>query len=250
MNAIMNQLLLEVDRLTKKYDNDTIAINDVSINLYPGDFVGLIGSNGAGKSTLINCIISLLCYDEGIIRFNNLDIIELEQKDNLFIGYSPDSSFFPEILNSYDILAFTGNMRKVKNVNQEIHALLTMTGLLPFADKPIYSYSTGMKQKLSVCVALLGNPELIILDETLNGIDPVSSFKIKKYLKNLTNSFNKTVLMSSHILETIEKYCDRIIIIDEGRLVKILSQQELSAIKISTGKDLEEIFIELVQHER
>jgi ABC-2 type transport system ATP-binding protein len=222
------------------------VLNNVSIDIYDGEFVGLIGPNGAGKSTLINSITSQIDFNKGEIFLNNLDISVNPSEAKKYYGYSPETSCFPDVLNAYDVLELIASLKEVHNKEKEIDEVLSITGLLSDAPRPIYAYSTGMKQKLSICVALIGNSRLIILDETLNGVDPISSFSIKQHLKKLTRA-GASILMSSHILETIDKYCDRIVIINNGEICRILTQDELKKIKIDEGKDLEEIFIELIQ---
>ncbi len=239
-----SNVILEVENLTKRY-GDFTALDRVSFRIMPGEFVGLIGPNGAGKTTLIHSIVSYVLSDEGQIKIRNYNIADHESYVKSRYGYSPDTSHFPESLTAWDILNFAASLKHIQDADDEIERLLDLTGLRPEARKPVYAYSTGMCQKLSVCIALMGSPEFIILDETLNGIDPVSSYGIKRYLKSLTSK-GVSVLMSSHILETVEKYCDRIIIINHGRIQAEITHEQLISIRANENKDLEELFIELL----
>lgn len=237
--------IIETNNLNKVYKSGTKALNDVNINIKKGSITGLIGVNGAGKSTLINILVSLINKTSGNIKIFNLN---LDSKNLLSI--KKDIGFVSSEIAAYEHLSiieywtFIGNMYKIKkdDIKTRIDDLLDVLDLSDASHKLIREFSKGMKQKALIGGALIHKPKLLILDEPLNGIDPVSSVIIKNILKQF-NKNGVTILISAHNLSLIDDVCSDVIVIDNG---KIKYENDINEMH-NKYKDLslEEIFLKV-----
>ncbi len=203
--------------LTKSYNNQ-IVLKDLNLTIKKGEVYGFIGKNGAGKTTTINLILSLITKDSGDIFINDSEVKYIDQQYKTKIGYVPDVPVFPGYMRAKDYLKFTSEIfdMKKEEVNQRIEEVLEFVDL-PNSKKKISSYSRGMKQRLAIAQALLHDPEILIMDEPTSALDPIGRNDVMNMIYKLKGS--KTIFYSTHILDDIERVCDRIGILDDGVLL-------------------------------
>jgi len=236
--------MLKIDNLTIRYPK-VLAVDNLSLELRSGIVYGLVGPNGAGKSSLIKSLVGLISAYDGEIQYDNYSLRNDRQKIKSLLGYAPeDPELFP-YLTGHEYLQMISEIRKVKD-SQQIEELIVGFSLEEAIDDLINRYSHGMRQKISFAAALISNPQNLILDEALNGFDPVSLFNAKKMLQNLANN-GRTILLSSHVLELMEKWCQEIIIMNKGKIISIYTLEDIEAIKKKTGKAFSDHFITLIQ---
>ena len=213
------------------------ALTDVSFSLNKGEIVGFLGPNGAGKSTLMKIITCYLEQDSGQVQVCDLDNIEQELKVKAKIGYLPENNPLYTKMYIKEYLTFVGRIYKVENLKNRVDKIIQQTGLNHEKNKKIEELSKGFKQRVGLAAALIHNPEILILDEPTTGLDPNQLVEIRALIKELGK--DKTVLLSTHIMQEVEKICNRVIIINKGRIVddKLISNYQKENIK-----DLEEHF--------
>ena len=236
--------MINVSNLTIRYP-EVIAINNVSIELKEGIIYGLVGPNGAGKSSLIRSLVGLLVEYEGEIHFDQVLRTQDPHHIKSLFGYAPEDPDLYPYLTGNEYLHMIADIRQV-NASSQIADLQVDFGLNDVFDDLINRYSHGMRQKISFAAALIGEPKNLILDEALNGFDPISQHNAKKILLKLAQN-GHTILLSSHILELVENWCQEIIILNEGKILAEYSQQQIEEIKKNTGKDFNEHFVSLIQ---
>ena len=221
--------MLECTNLTKSYKKKCV-VNNLSFNVNKGEIFAFLGSNGAGKTTTIKMILGLVGIDNG----------EVKIAENIRIGYSPETPYFPPFLTGYEVLEYYAGIQKIaKNERKaEIPKLLETVGLENDKTR-VKNYSKGMLQRLALAQALLGNPDLLILDEPTAGLDALGRLEIMQLIEKLKNS-GKTIIINSHILNDIERICDRGIIIKKGVQMGVWNKSD------NNMKTLEEIFLDLV----
>lgn len=239
--------MLSINQLSKRFEH-VQALDQVSLTIAPGELCGLLGANGAGKSTLFKTLMGLLQADSGEFSLAGAPIRFGEVEYKRQIGYSPESPVFYEYLTGAEFLDFIfaakGGGQNAEGEAQ-IERWFAFFELTAKANELIKNYSQGMRRKLSLIAALLGAPRLLLLDEATNGLDPETSFRFKEYLRAYCRE-GGTVLFSSHIIETVEHLCDRIVILHRGRVLQELKHAEWEAWR-KAGSSLEEKFIALVQ---
>lgn len=211
--------VLEVKSLYKKFRTDfykkaNVALKDVSFKIDHGRFVGFIGPNGAGKSTTIKCLLELIFADSGQIYFFGE---EFDLKHRAKIGFLPERPFFQEFLSGYEFLELHWNLSGKPQVEFANRAdeVLSLVKLQHAKDKKLKEYSKGMLQRIGIAQALICEPEFLILDEPMSGLDPDGRILIKQILHELKNK-KMTVLMSTHLLEDVEELCDDLLVIHGG----------------------------------
>ena len=235
--------MIEIKNLTKIYGNSEIpAVNDVSISLKSGEIYGFLGSNGAGKSTTIKCLVGIHPFQQGDILINGVSIKTNSLEAKKQIGYVSDNHAVFERLTGREYVNHIANLYNIstEDMQKRCDNLLKIFKLEDAFDRPIKSYSHGMKQKITVIAALVHNPKLWVLDEPLTGLDPQSAYQLKKVMKQHAAAGN-TVFFSSHILDVVENLCDRCCIIEKGNLKGVYDLKELK----DEGKSLEKIFMEV-----
>ncbi len=222
------------------YDHSEV-LHDITFSLKRGEVVGLLGPNGAGKSTTIKLIAGLLTPDSGTVRVNGLSLPESAVAVKQNIGYVPENAVLFESLSGQEFLELMGRLHEVEEarLQMRIAEILETFQLTPDRDSRLDAYSKGMRQKILIASALLHNPELILLDEPLSGLDVNAAIMIKDLIAALSAA-GRTILYSSHVLDVVEKVCDRVLIIDKGRLIADGSAESLKA---QTGDaTLEDVF--------
>ena len=239
--------MLEARGLTKYYASIP-ALEDVSFQAEPGHVLGYLGHNGSGKSTTVNILTGLLEPSRGTVLFEGRPIHEqlIEYKRRL--GYVPEEPYVYPYLSGYEYLELVGRLRQVPEslLKDKIDGLLKLFSLHLHRHSPIASYSKGMKQKVLISAALLHNPDILIFDEPLSGLDVTSALTFRHLLTALARE-GKTVLYSSHVLETVEKVCSRVIILYRGKMVANDSVTRLR--DLMSLPSLESVFAQLVVQE-
>ena len=240
--------MISMEHVTKSYAKSTVkAVDDIQLHVKRGEVFGFIGPNGAGKTTTIKMLTGILPPDRGQIKINGFDIQTQPVEAKRCFGYAPDSHQVYDRLTGLEYLNFIGDMYGVAKADRQrqIEKYLTMFDLTKAAGSQIKSYSHGMRQKLALTGALLPDPQLWIMDEPMVGLDPKSAHLLKQEMRAHCQRGN-TVFFSTHVLEVAEKLCDRIAIINHGKIVAVGTLEELRQ-----GKDesLETLFLELTDAE-
>jgi len=237
--------MLTLSNVSKTYGNNTVkAVDNISLEIKSGQILGFIGPNGAGKTTAIKMITGILKPDEGLITINghNIGTEPLAAKQSF--GYVPDSPDMFLRLKGIEYLNFMGDIYQVDSATRKekissMGQIFEMTGAL---SSRIQSYSHGMRQKAIIMGALMHNPAVWILDEPLTGLDPRSSFQLKEMMRNHAQA-GKCVFFSTHMLEVAEKLCDKIALINKGKIIFFGELEELK--DMHNQLSLEEIFMEV-----
>lgn len=221
--------MLQCTNLTKCYKKKCV-VNNLSFRVERGEIFAFLGSNGAGKTTTIKMILGLVDMDGG----------QIELEEGIRIGYSPETPYFPPFLTGYEVLDYYAGIQKLPKpgLRVEITGLLDTVGLENSKTK-VKNYSKGMLQRLALAQALLGSPDLLILDEPTAGLDAVGRLEMLQLVGRLKNA-GRTILINSHILSDIERVCDRGIIMDKGVQMGTWNKADNNPLS------LEELFIELV----
>ena len=229
---------ISINKVNKFYGKQQ-ALVDVSFTLNKGEVVGFLGPNGAGKSTLMKIITCYLQQDSGKVQVCNLDTLEEDLKVKAKIGYLPEHNPLYTDMYIKEYLSFVGEMYKVENLKNRIAEIIEQTGLSNEQSKKIGELSKGFKQRVGLAAALIHNPEVLILDEPTTGLDPNQLVEIRNLIKEVGK--DKTVLLSTHIMQEVDKMCNRVIIISKGKIVddQLISNYQKDNI------DLEEHFRKL-----
>ena len=240
--------MIDIRNLTKRY-GDVTAVNDLSLQIPKGEIFGFIGPNGAGKTTTIKMIGGILVPTQGEIRIGNISMQKNPEAAKIKIGFIPDRPYLYEKLTGFEFLKFIADLYHVNSsrFTAKAHHNLAMFGLSDWSYELIESYSHGMKQRLIMAAALLHDPEVIIVDEPMVGLDPLGIKLVKDLFKRLSAA-GTTVFVSTHTLQIAEDMCHRVGIIDKGKLIATGSPQELKQDIQSDQADLEEVFIKLTQN--
>ena len=210
--------MIEVKNFTKRY-GDFLAVENISFTVKDGEIVGLLGPNGAGKSTTMNAITGYIEQTDGEIIVNGYDTIKKAKKAKREIGYMPEGVPLYDDLSIKEFVTYMAELRKVnrKERKQKVEDIIKKVGLLDMKNKLIKNLSRGQKQRVSLAGALIGDPKILILDEPTVGLDPKQITEIRSLIKDLGK--NHTVILSSHILSEVSQICDRVVIINKGKLV-------------------------------
>jgi len=228
---------IQVSNLTKVYGKQK-AIDDISFNVGKAEIVGFLGPNGAGKSTTLKIITGYLQQDGGNVLVSGQNVNKEPLAIKSLIGYLPEANplYYEMYIREY--LEFIAGLHKIENPKEKIADVIEVTGLSVEANKKIGQLSKGYKQRVGLAAALIHDPEVLILDEPTSGLDPNQIIEIREVIKTLGQ--NKTVLFSSHILQEVEALCDRVIIINKGKIVA--DDLLVNLKKTSESGSLEEVF--------
>ncbi len=238
--------VIETENLTKRYGNLT-AVNGLNLRIPAGELFGFLGPNGAGKTTTIKLLVGLLRPDGGTARIGGHDVQREPLAAKSLVGFVPDNPYLYEKLTAREFLRFMADLYGVDRdrAARRSEDLLRLLDLTDRGDELIESYSHGMRQKTALAGALIHEPKVFFLDEPTVGLDPKSARLIKDILRQLCDR-GMTVFMSTHILEIAERMCDRVGIINEGKLVACGTMEELrGGIGEASGASLEDIFLQL-----
>lgn len=239
--------MLEVQHLFRSF-RTIPAVQDVSFRVAPGEIVGFLGPNGAGKSTTVKMITGMLRPDEGHILFHGKDIHDDMVAYRAQLGYVPEEAHLYTYLSGLEYLQLVGRLRGIKEDLLEAKAttLLKLLHLESWQHSPISSYSKGMRQRVLIAAAVLHDPKLLIFDEPLSGLDVVSARLFKDLLEMLAAQ-GKSVLYISHVLETVEQVCARVIVIAKGRILADAPPSNLKS--LMQLPSLESVFAQLVEQQ-
>lgn len=235
---------IEVKNISKNYGTQK-ALNSINFKINKGEIVGFLGPNGAGKSTLMKILTTYIGTDEGTASVNGFDVKSNPREVQKSIGYLPEHN--PLYLDLYvrEYLAFNADVYKTDK--KRIEEVISLTGLTPESHKKIGQLSKGYRQRVGLATALLHDPEVLILDEPTTGLDPNQLAEIRELIKTIGK--NKTVFLSTHIMQEVEAICDRVIIIRQGEIVadnqlqQIFSDENDQVIEIEFDFKIEEEFI-------
>ena len=220
----MDDYILQTENLTKKYDNKTI-INNLNLKIKKGESYALLGKNGAGKTTTMCMMTKLIKKDKGEIKIFNKNI---ENNNEIFkkIGTLIEYPGFYENLTGLENLKYFQEIQ-TKPDKSQLEKILKIVGLHESKDKLVKKYSMGMKQRLAIATAIINTPDLLILDEPINGLDPKGIIDMRMFLKSLSKEYGMTILISSHILSEIEQIADRIGIINHGEIIEEIKIEDI-----------------------
>ena len=230
---------LRIEHLTKKY-GEKVALRDFSYTFTPGIY-GILGANGAGKSTLMNLITDNVKRNEGQILWNGTDILKLGKSFRAKLGYMPQQQ---GMYNDFSARAFLRYMAQIKEIpkkqaNEQIEQLLDVVNLREDAHKKVGGFSGGMRQRVLLAQALLGDPKILILDEPTAGLDPRERLRLRQYISDLAQ--DRIVFLTTHIVSDIESIAGDVLLMKQGELVKHGAPEAL--ISSCGGKDLEDVYM-------
>jgi len=223
---------IHFDGVRKLYGT-VVAVDGVDLSIEAGSFVGLIGHNGAGKSTCLRMLMGLLRPTEGRVLVDGIDTSSDPLEARKRLGAVPEEPALYEYLTAREFLEFVAEVRGAANITAE----LELTGLGRDADRMIREYSQGMRRKTALAAAMLGNPSVLVLDEALNGLDPPSAARVKGALRQAVDN-GQTVLLSTHVIETVQAVSDRVVMLAHGQVVADEQTASLGA------EGLEKLFLE------
>jgi ABC-2 type transport system ATP-binding protein len=221
--------MLEVRDLTRRY-GAVLALSGVALEVQPGEIVGLLGANGAGKSTLLRTVAGLQPPDAGTIRVQGTDVWREPLAAKRRLGYAAEEPTFYEELSADEFLAFVATIRGLEPAaaRERAHTLVARLGLGGRTDEPVHHFSHGMRKKLSFIAAVLHRPPVLLCDEALDGFDAGGALEAKGELRALAAA-GCAVLFSSHVAETIERLCGRVVLLHHGRVARVLDRTEWGA---------------------
>jgi ABC-2 type transport system ATP-binding protein len=239
----MSEPAIEIQNLTKKFEDKT-ALDNLNLEVAKGELLGLLGPNGAGKTTTINILCGLVKPSSGTAKIYSYDVQQGTQKVKELIGVCPQETAIYPYLSGTENLELFGNLHCMnkKLLKERSKLLLTTLGLKGDANRVAAKYSGGMKRRLSLALALIHNPQVVFLDEPTVAMDPQSRHAVWDFIKNQKIQ-GKTVVLTTHYMEEAEELCDRVGIIDQGKLIAQGTPKELVA--ENQVKNLEELFIKL-----
>ena len=222
-----------IQNINKSYGNQ-IALSDVSLEIEKGEIVGFLGPNGAGKSTLMKIISSYISQDSGTVKVCKFNTIEQENESKKRIGYLPENNPLYKEMYIKEYLNFVASIYKIEDKKQRIEQMIQKVGLQSEQYKTIGELSKGYQQRVGLVATLLHNPEVLILDEPTTGLDPNQLEEVRKLIKEVGK--DKTVLLSTHILQEVEKMCNRVVIINKGEIVsdKLISEYKKEKLNIES----------------
>ncbi|RPI04374.1 MAG: ABC transporter ATP-binding protein [Ignavibacteriae bacterium] len=239
--------MIQIQDVTKKFGSFT-AVDKLSLIIPKGEFFGFLGPNGAGKTTTIKMIVGLFAPTSGGIRVNGWDIVKQPMEAKQSLAYVPDVPFLYEKLTGREFLYFIGGLFKIPKpvLKNRIDELIDHFEIGSWVDRRTEDYSQGMKQRTTIAAALLHTPQSIIIDEPMIGLDPRSAKIVRETLREQSQS-GVSILMSTHSLPVAEELCDRIGIINEGKLVFCDTREQLQRDKLRYDGKFESVFLEVTK---
>ena len=233
--------MIQIKNVSKTYNGEKKALNNISFDIKDGEIFAFIGHNGAGKTTMIKSLVGILDFEEGDILINKKSIKTDPIGCKLEMAYVPDNPDLYENMTAIDFINFVCDMYDTDvNIRKEnIEKYAKMFEMEDKLNDDISSFSHGMKQKIALISALSHNPKVLVMDEPFVGLDPKAVFDMKELMKKMTKE-GKTIFFSTHILDVAEKLCDRVAIIKNGNIVKIGKMKDIKG-----DSSLEKVFLEL-----
>ncbi len=249
LRLAMSARAVDVSHVTKKFGTK-VAVNDLSFGLGKGEILGLLGPNGSGKSTTMRMMMGIMKPDSGSISLCDVDVLRDPVAAKRMVGYVPESPYLYEYLTASEYLDFIGTAYGISTADRKerVSELLGAFQMSEHINEVMSGFSQGMKQKVAFTAAMLHRPQVLVLDESLNGLDPRSARIIKDILNRLSGE-GVSILFSTHVLEIAEAVCHRIIIMGDGALIAEGTAQDLRAKAGLPGSSLEETFLRLTGSE-
>jgi len=244
--------VIEIEHLEKRFGNFQ-AVSDLNLKVNRGEVFGFLGPNGAGKTTTMKIMVGLMNPTRGRVRIGGIDVQQEPVRAKQKMGYIPDRPFLYEKLSGHEFLSFMAGVYSMKGKvgGDRAEELLSLFELLPWADELVESYSHGMKQRLVMAAAILHRPEVVVVDEPMVGLDPRGAALVKNLFRQLCRDDAGTVFLSTHTLEVAEELCDRVAILQRGR---VIAQGTMEQLRQQTGNDgsgrLQEMFLQLTDPEK
>jgi len=234
-------IMIEISNLTKKYGEHKTALDSIAFNIKPGEICGYIGANGAGKTTTIKILTGSLDFDSGIVKVAGIDVLSNPLKVKEITGYVPESGNAFNSLTAFEYLDFISKIRNLddKIIKERTDYFADLFGYSEFLNSSVGNLSKGTKQKILITSAFLHNPEVILLDEPINGLDANTIFIFQDMIKTLSGK-GKTIFYCSHLLDMIEKISTKLIILDNGKIKLDSETEELK--KSGSYSGLEDLF--------
>lgn len=226
---------VKVSSICKSYGSQRV-LDDVSFEIGRGQIVGFLGPNGAGKSTMMKIVTGYLDADSGHAEVCGLDIHKHRQQIHRLIGYLPEHNPLYTDMYVREYLRMVAGLCRVRSVDQRVSEMIDLTGLAPECHKRIATLSKGYRQRVGIAQALIGDPQVVVLDEPTTGLDPNQILEIRQLIKNL--GAQRTVMLSTHIMQEVEATCDKVIIIDHGQ-IKAEGRPEDIALRARGGAEVE-----------
>lgn len=222
---------LTISSLTKRY-RSLVAVNSLDLVVEKGEFIGFIGPNGAGKSSTMGSIAGILAPDEGSVAINGVDVTASPVEARMHLGFVPQHLTLLDYLTGLEYLHFVADLRNLQAGprDEEIDELMELTELNHARDTILKEYSGGMLRKLALASALLGKPTLLVLDESFVGLDPESTYRLRRRLQRHCQE-GGAILLSSHILDMLEPICSRFVILNKGEVVRDLKAEEFRKLR-------------------
>ena len=242
--------MIRLEELSKSF-GPIRAVHRISLEVKPGEVFGFLGPNGAGKTTTIQMMTGLLRPSSGRVLVGGMDMLEQPDAAKAVLGYIPDRPFLYERLTAAELLGFLAGIRRMdpERARGRSLELLSDFGLLDRAQDLIQTYSHGMKQRLAMSAALLHEPQVLVVDEPMVGLDPSGARFLKKLLRRICSEEDKTVFLSTHSLDVAEELCDRLAIIHNGELLGCGSLDELQKLAGPGDTRLEDVFFRITKEE-
>lgn len=240
--------MIELKNISKNYKKENKVIDNINLKINNGEIFGFLGPNGAGKTTTIKMMTGILEIDEGDIFIDNRSITKEPIEAKKLLGLVPDNPDVFLKLKGIEYLNFIADIYEVSTEERikRIKELAEQFEIIDVLNNKIQSYSHGMRQKLIIIGVLMHQPKNWILDEPMTGLDPKSSFELKKIMREYADK-NNTVFFSTHILDVAERLCDRIGIIDKGKLLFVGTYKDMKN-ELKENKSLEELFMEIIKN--
>jgi len=241
--------MIQIKNLSKHYGK-LAAVDNLNIDVAPGEIFGFLGPNGAGKTTTIRCMMGILKATSGQVLLDGHDVVGDALKAKAISGFIPDRPFIYEKLSGGEFLNFVGKLHRVEaaQLSKRVAELLDHLELTPWKDELVESYSHGMKQRLVVCGALIHEPKILVVDEPMVGMDPKGARTLKDLFCTLART-GTTVFLSTHSISVAEEICHRIGIIRKGRLISCGTMKEIHSQTDDNNGNLESAFLELTREQ-
>nr|WP_276938501.1 ABC transporter ATP-binding protein [Helcococcus sueciensis] len=238
--------MIKVSNLSKKYDKK-LAVNSISFEIRDGEILGFLGPNGSGKTTTLNMLVGLINSTSGSAEIDGINMLENSIEAKKKIAFLPDNPEIFEDMTGRKFVYFVSNIYDVSKEDRDkrLTELADIFGITDDLDTMISGYSHGMKQKIALISALIHDPEVLMLDEPMVGLDPQAAYNLKELMRERTQR-GKSVFFSSHVMDVVEKIVDRIIIIKKGELIFQGTIEELKSLQSYEG-DLEKLFLEMTK---
>ena len=231
--------VLEVSGLQHTY-RDAPVLRSVDLTVNRGEFVALIGANGSGKTTLLKCVAGLMRPRAGTVRVDGIDVAAEPARAKAMLGFAIEPQKLPPLLTGRECIRLFAEARGLDPAPPDAFELAQKLALAPMLEQAVAHYSLGTRQKLGIVLGLLGRPPLLILDEPLNGLDPMSAYALKNHLQDLTHDFGTAIVLATHSLDVAERYITKAVLLMDGSVFRTWNAEEIEMIRSNAARSLEQ----------